>query len=57
MDNIKMGLIGLGNRGYGLLDYIFSEHPEVEITAVCDTYEDRCEKAADLLIKKGKKNL
>lgn len=55
MDNIKMGLIGLGNRGYGLLDYIFSEHPEVEITAVCDTYEDRCEKAADLLIKKGKK--
>lgn len=54
MANIKMGLIGLGNRGYGLLDYIFSEHPEVDIIAVCDAFEDRCDKAIELLEKKGK---
>lgn len=53
MSRIKMGLIGLGNRGYGMLDYIFSEHPEVEIVAVCDVYEDRCDRAAELLEKKG----
>lgn len=55
MKKIKMGLIGLGNRGYGLLDYVFSEHPEVEIAAICDVYEDRCERAAKLLTKKGEK--
>lgn len=54
MSNIKMGLIGLGNRGFGLLDYIFSEHPDVDIIAVCDKYDDRCDKAIELLEKKGK---
>lgn len=54
MSKIKMGLIGLGNRGFGLLDYIFSEHPDVEIIAVCDTYDDRCDRAIELLEKKGK---
>lgn len=54
VEKVKMGLIGLGNRGMGLLDYIFSEHPEADIVAVCDAYEDRCDKAVELLEKKGK---
>lgn len=53
MSKIKMGLIGLGNRGYGLLDFVFSEHPDVSIVSVCDVYEDRCERASKLLLDKG----
>lgn len=50
---IKMGLIGLGNRGMQLLEEVFSQHPEVEIAAVCDVYEDRVQRAVTLLTEKG----
>lgn len=50
---IKMGLIGLGNRGMQLLEEVFSQHPEVEIAAVCDVYEDRVRRAVTLLREKG----
>lgn len=48
-----MGLIGLGNRGMQLLEEVFSQHPEVEIAAVCDVYEDRVQRAIHLLTEKG----
>lgn len=47
-NKIEMGLIGLGCRGQGLLEPVFIHHPDVEIGAVCDIYEDRCKQAADL---------
>ena len=52
---IEIGLIGLGGRGQGLLEQVFIHHPDVEIAAVCDVYEYRCEQAADFLEKQGRK--
>lgn len=49
---IRMGLVGLGARGYSLLEMVFLEHPEVEFIAVCDVYEDRMIQGADLVEKK-----
>lgn len=51
---IKIGFIGLGGRGYGLLkDVLLEMHDEdVDITAVCDLYEDRIAAAAELVEKK-----
>jgi len=37
-ERIRMGFIGLGNRGSQLLQ-LFMTHPEVEISAFCDLYE------------------
>ena len=55
-EKIKIGLIGLGGRGYGLLELVFLHHEEVEIAAVCDVYQDRCEQAASLIAQRGGKN-
>ena len=37
-DKIRMGFIGLGNRGSQLLN-LFMANPDVEIVALCDIYE------------------
>ena len=37
-DRVRMGFIGVGNRGAYLLDR-FVEQPDVELVAVCDVYE------------------
>lgn len=37
-EKIRMGFIGLGNRGSQLLK-LFMSHPDVEISAFCDLYE------------------
>jgi len=37
-DKIRMGFIGLGNRGSQLL-HLFMKNPDVEIAALCDVYE------------------
>lgn len=42
--SVKVGVIGLGARGLGLVNTVFLpmwEHGLMEITAVCDYYEDR----------------
>ena len=46
MDKIKVGFIGLGQRGTGWLTFILNEwQDEIEVVAVCDSYSDRTEKA------------
>ena len=45
-DLIKIGVIGLGERGMGLLQAVLipmckAENPDVQVLAVCDLYEDR----------------
>lgn len=50
---IYMGLIGLGDRGYYLMQDAFLQHPHVEIAVVCDIYEDRCERAAKKIEESG----
>ncbi|MBQ2945514.1 MAG: Gfo/Idh/MocA family oxidoreductase [Clostridia bacterium] len=42
MDNIKVGVIGLGQRGQGLLGTMLV-CDECEIVALCDSYRDRME--------------
>ncbi len=46
METIRLGVIGLGGRGQGLLDLAILPREEVEITAVCDYYADRVEETA-----------
>ena len=46
MAEFRVGVIGLGGRGMGHIHGILTERDDTVITAVCDTYEDRCAKAA-----------
>lgn len=44
-DRIRLGFIGLGNRGDQVLD-AFLKHPDAEIAAICDIYETYLDFAA-----------
>ncbi|MBR2018914.1 MAG: Gfo/Idh/MocA family oxidoreductase [Clostridia bacterium] len=46
MKTVKMGMIGLGQRGLSMLKSILLKMEDVEIVAVCDEYADRTEQAA-----------
>lgn len=46
MQNIKIGWIGLGQRGISLLKDVVLAQKET-VTAVCDLYRDRCSDGAD----------
>lgn len=50
---VKLGVIGLGARGRGLLHNLLVMD-DVEIPAVCDPYEDRLQKALDIVTEMGK---
>lgn len=59
MKKIKLGFIGLGQRGAGLhieggglmgTSFAFDN---VQITAVCDSYLDRVKRAAEIVVEKG----
>lgn len=43
---VKLGVVGLGNRGTGMLDTLMCL-PNVEIVMVCDRYEDRVQRGLD----------
>ena len=47
MEKIRMGVIGLGKRGYCNLSHYLSKYSDVEVRALCDVYDDRLEKAAE----------
>ena len=36
-DRVRLGFIGLGNRGDQVLD-AFLKHPDAEVVAICDLY-------------------
>lgn len=46
MKKIKIGIIGLGQRGKMLLEDVILQMEDVEILAVCDEYDDRAQEAA-----------
>lgn len=52
MDIVRVGLIGLGCRGNDLLRTSLLTLPYVNITAVCDVFEDRVQKVLDYLSDK-----
>ena len=47
MENLKVGFLGMGCRGVGLLDNVLGQFPDVDVTAVCDSYSDRTAAAAE----------
>ena len=49
MERIKLGVVGLGQRGYSMLRNFLSQ-PEVDIVAICDVYEDRVNAAYDRIM-------
>ncbi len=51
-DILRIGIIGLGGRGQGILSILLTMD-DVAITAVCDRYADRAEKAAAKVVEKG----
>lgn len=51
MDRIRFGVIGYGGRGSGQMNLMLN-FPEIDITAVCDIYEDRCDKACEVVKEK-----
>ena len=55
MEKIKLGFLGLGQRGNGLLTNVLNNFPEVEVVALCDEYEDRVESCIERV--KEKRNM
>lgn len=51
-DTVKVGIVGLGGRGMGLM-YPLLRMGDVRIAAVCDVYEDRAEAAKKEVRKIG----
>ena len=51
MKTLKVGFVGLGQRGKGMLN-TFLAHPQVDIVAICDVYDDRVEDAAKVVLEK-----
>lgn len=51
MEKLKIGVIGLGGRGTGLVKGPLAFSGKAEIVAVCDTYPDRTEAAAEIIRK------
>lgn len=50
-EKLKIGVIGLGGRGTNLMEAVMLPQTDVEVAAVCDLYDDRREKAADIAEK------
>ena len=47
MEKVKVAAIGLGARGYGMLEGLLLGMNNIILTAVCDIYADRTQQAAD----------
>ena len=47
MKKIRFAVIGLGQRGHGVLKSVMLNFDEIEVTAVCDLYQDRVDRAAE----------
>ena len=51
---LKVGVIGLGQRGTVLIDNILDNLPHVEIVAICDKREEKIQKMLANIEKKGR---
>ena len=55
MKELKVAMIGLGERGYGILDYLLVPcFKDVNIAVVCDLYEDRVVRAQERCVADGR---
>ena len=48
---VRLGILGLGGRGIGQMKVLL-DMDDVEVTAVCDVYEDRVEQAQKIVFEK-----
>ncbi len=55
-DKIRMGFIGIGNRGSQLLN-LFMKHPDCEVAALCDLYEPYTTRNHDQVEPRWVKNM
>ena len=53
-EKIKVGYVGLGRRGTLMLKECFLLMKDVEITTVCDLFEERLEKTKELFVSMGR---
>ena len=53
MERVRLGIVGLGARGYSMLCSEILKMPDVDVTAVCDLYEDRNVRASEEIVKAG----
>ena len=51
MEKVKLGFIGLGCRGSFLIKLVAENFKDIDIVAVCDTYQDRTLEAAETVKK------
>lgn len=51
-DVVRVGVVGLGGRGTGMTE-LFSQHPDVRVTAICDLREERVRQVSDQLTADG----
>ncbi len=55
MEKLRVGVIGLGHRGLSLLEALLIYVKDIEISALCDVYEDRVETARKVVEDAGGK--
>lgn len=53
MERLRLGVIGLGQRGEQLVREVFAKHDAVIVTALCDLYQDRIDAAEKLVVDAG----
>lgn len=53
-EKIKIGYVGLGRRGYNMLEECFLQMSDVEVPIVCDVDEKRIEMTKELFKKMGR---
>ncbi len=49
MKKLKIGVVGLGNRGLGISKFLVKHMDQVEIVSICDCYEPFLKRASDEL--------
>ncbi len=52
MKKVKLAVIGLGQRGRILTEKVLCSMDDVEIIAVCDVYQDRCDEVSKIIEEK-----
>lgn len=58
MEEFRVGVIGLGNRGTEHVKNILTEREDVVVTALCDVYQDRIDNAKEICeSKRGWKDI
>ena len=51
MKQVKLAVVGLGCRGYGLLKDVVLANNKADVVAVCDVYEDRMEQGKKAVLE------